>query len=388
MKLRSIRSVAVKGKRVLVRAELNVARDTRGRIVDDSRLRAVLPTFDLLRKRGARTIIATHLGRPEGRRVSSLSTRTLLRPLSRALRAKVAFAPDSIGPAVKRAAEALHNGDVLLLENVRFHAGEEKDDQSYAYQLSSLADLFVLECFGAAHRKHASVVGVGRYLPSFAGLRFVEEVNALSSLLTRPRRPLVAVLGGAKISTKAGLISRLLTHVDALLLGGALANTILKAQGLHIGTSYNEPEMVRAVRMFRLTDVRFHIPVDVVVARPGAAPAVRAVGAVRPRESILDIGPDTIALYAGIIRRAKSVVWNGPMGMFERKPFDRGTREIARSVAGTKGYSVIGGGETVEAVNRMHLARRINFISTGGGAMMEFLEGKHLPGVELVREYR
>ncbi len=388
MKLRSIRSVAVRGKRVLVRAELNVARDARGRIVDDSRLRAVLPTFVYLKKQGARIVIATHLGRPDGRRVASLSTKTLVRPLSRALKTKVRFVNDSIGPTVRASVEALGRGDVLLLENVRFHKGEERDDQSYAYRLSTLADLFVLECFGAAHRKHASVVGVGRYLPSYAGLRFIEEVRELSALLTRPRRPLVAILGGAKISSKIGLISRLIKHVDALLLGGALANTILKAQGLHIGASLNEPDMVRAVRSYNLTDVRFHIPVDVVVSRPGAEPAVRAVGAVRPRESILDIGPDTASLYTDIIRKARTIVWNGPVGMFERKPFDRGTIRIARAVARSKAYSVVGGGETADAVDRARVSRRINFISTGGGAMMEFLEGKHLPGVELVREYR
>lgn len=388
MKLRSIRSVAVKGKRVLVSAELNVARDARGRIVDDSRLRAILPTLHLLRKRGARIIIATHVGRPNGRRVASLSTRSLVGPLSRAMKTKVQFVNDSIGPAVRASVESLGPGEMLLLENVRFHPGEERDDQSYSYHLSMLADIFVLECFGSAHRKFASIVGVGRYLPSYAGLRFIEEVRELSALLARPRRPLVAILGGAKISSKIELISRLLRHVDALLLGGALANTILKAQGLHIGVSLNEPSMVRAVRTFNLTDVRFHIPVDVVVSRPGSRPAVRAVGAVRVRESILDVGPDTVALYTDIIRKAKTIVWNGPMGMFERKPFDRGTINIARSVARSKAYSVVGGGETVEAVDRAHITKRINFISTGGGAMMEFLEGKHLPGVELVREYR
>lgn len=388
MKLRSIRSAKVKGKRVLVRAELNVARDASGRIIDDSRLRAVVPTIAFLRTHGARIIIATHLGRPDGKVVRSLSTRSLAQPLARALKAPVTFVPDSIGKRVRHVVDSMKPRDVVLLENVRFYPGEEEDDHAYAHQLSLLADVFVLECFGTAHRKHASVVGVGRYLPSFAGFEFVREVAELSRCMVRPRRPLVALLGGAKISTKIGLIENLLKHVDALLLGGALSNTILKSQGIQIGTSLNEPGMVRLVRLMNLTDVRLHIPVDVVVHRAGSRPAARAVGGVKKGESILDIGPDTIALYSGIIRKARTIVWNGPMGKFERRPFDRGTCLIARAVGRARAYSVVGGGETVEALKRSRVIKKIDFISTGGGAMMEFLEGKHLPGVELVREYR
>ncbi|MFH0828640.1 MAG: phosphoglycerate kinase [Candidatus Kerfeldbacteria bacterium] len=387
MKLRSIRSVSVRGKRVLVRAELNVARDASGRIVDDSRLRSVVPTIKFLRNKGARIIIATHLGRPNGRVVRSLSTRSLVRPLARALNAPVIVAPDSVGKRVRTLVDSMKPKDVVLLENVRFHPGEEQDDHSYAHQLSILADIFVLECFGTAHRKHASVIGVGRYLPSYAGFEFMQEVQELSRLLVRPRRPLVALLGGAKISTKIGLIENLLKHVDALLLGGALANTILKSQGIQIGASLNEPGMVRQVRLMNLTDVRFHIPVDVVVHRKSFRPIVRAVGGVKRGESILDIGPDTVTLFSKIVREAKTIVWNGPMGMFERRPFDRGTCRIAEAVGRARAYTVVGGGETVEALKRSKVEKRIDFISTGGGAMMEFLEGKHLPGVELVREY-
>ena len=388
MKLRSIRSVSVRGKRVLVRAELNVARNASGRITDDSRLQAVVPTIAWLRSHGARVIIATHLGRPDGKVVKSMSTRTLVRPLARALRTTVRFVDRSAGAKAVAASKALKNGNVLLLENVRFNPGEERDDASYAHALSQLADVFVLECFGTAHRKHASVVGVGRYLPSYAGFEFEEEVRVLSKVLERPKRPLVAILGGAKISTKITLIGTMLKRVDALLLGGALANTILKAKGIQIGASMNEPDMVRLVRVLDLTDTKLHIPVDVMVSSPSSKPCVRAVGAVHPRESILDIGPDTVELFSRVIKNARTIIWNGPMGKFEQRPFDRGTKLIAKTVGMARAYTVAGGGETVEALDTMRVSKKIDFISTGGGAMIEFLEGKHLPGVELVRDYR
>lgn len=303
------------------------------------------------------------------------------------LRTRVTFVPESVGPRAERAVEQCRAGDVVLLENVRFHAEEERDDHGYARKLASLADLEILECFGTAHRKHASVVGVGRYIPVFAGLRFMEEVTVLSRVMAHPKRPLVAILGGAKISTKIGLIESLLTYVDALLLGGALANTILKAKGLNIGASLNEPTMVRSARLLQLTDTKLHIPVDVMVTGPKICVASRAVGNVSARENILDIGPDTVALYAQVLKTAGTIIWNGPMGMFEKKPFDRGTVSLARIIARSKGYSVVGGGETVDALDRARVTRSIDFISTGGGAMMEFLEGKHLPAIELVRNY-
>ncbi len=388
MKLRSIRSVSVRGKRVLVRAELNVARNASGRITDDSRLKAVVPTIAWLRSHGARVVIATHLGRPDGKVVKAMSTKTLTRPLSSALRTPVQFVDQSVGPKAETASAALKNGEVLLLENVRFNPGEEKDDASFSHALSLLADIFVLECFGTAHRKHASVVGVGRYLPSYAGFRFEEEVTVLSKVLEHPKRPLVIILGGAKISTKITLIGSILKRADALLLGGALANTILKAKGMQIGASLNEPDMIRLVRVLNLTDTSLHIPVDVMVSAPGSKPHVRAVGGVQHRESILDIGPDTVELFARIIKSAKTIVWNGPMGKFEQRPFDRGTTQIAKVVGRSRAYTVVGGGETVDALERVHALKKVDFVSTGGGAMIEFLEGKHLPGVELVRDYR
>lgn len=385
MKLRTLTAAKVAGRRVLVTAELNVARDARGRIVDDSRLRAVLPTLTWLRKRGARIVIATHLGRPNGRVVRSLSTRSLVRPLSRALRAPVKWIDESIGPSVVRMSHCLPPGGILLLENTRFHRGDELNQATYAKALSANADCFVLESFGTAHRRHASIVGVGKYLPAYAGLRLAEEVRQLSAVISRPARPFVAVVGGAKISTKLGLLAKLLPRVDALLLGGALANTILQAQGLQIGRSLTEASMLRKVRTLKLTNPKLHVPVDVVVRSRRGHVHVRAVGGVRPDESILDIGPDTVALFAAVLKTARTIVWNGPLGKYEEQPFDAGTKAIARFVARSRAHSLAGGGETVDAIRSQGLERSIDFLSTGGGAMLEFLEGTRLPGVDLVR---
>lgn len=385
MKLRSLTSARVKGRRVLVTAELNVARDSRGRIVDDSRLRAVVPTLVWLQKHGARIIVATHLGRPDGHVVRSLSTRTLVRPLSKALGLPVRWVGDSVGSKVVQAANDLRPGGVLLLENTRFHRGDESNQVGYARELAANADLFVLESFGTAHRRHASIVGVGRYLPAYAGLRLAEEVRRLSAIVAHPTRPFVALVGGAKISTKLGLIARLLPRVDALLLGGALANTILQAQGLQIGRSLTETSMLRKVKALKLTNPKLHVPVDVVVRSRTGKVHIRAVGGVRPDESILDIGPDTVALFASVLATARTIVWNGPLGKYEERPFDAGTKSIARIVAKSRAYSLAGGGETVDAIRSQRLERSINFLSTGGGAMLEFLQGTRLPGVDLVR---
>ncbi len=385
MQLRSVREAQVSSKRVLVTAELNLARSPSGRVLDDSRLQAVLPTLRWLRRSQAKILIATHLGRPNGRVVESLRTKPLARRLSRALGVRVMPLRESVGPSVKPVVERMKPGQVILLENTRFHRGDEANDPHYARRLAELADLFVLESFGTAHRAHASIVGVGAYLPSYAGLQLVKEVEVLSRVLKHPRRPLAVLLGGSKISTKIELISALLPRVDALLLGGALANTILRAQGLQIGRSLNEPAMVRKVRRLKLTNPKFHIPVDVVVSAPPVAPRVRAVGGVQHQESILDIGPDTIALYASVLDAARTIVWNGPMGKYEHPPFDRGTRALAQVVAGSRAYKVLGGGETVDAVRAEGCLKNIDFISTGGGAMIEFLQGRRLPGLELVR---
>lgn len=389
MSLRSVRSARVTpGQRVLVTAELNVARDGRGRVVDDTRLRAILPTLNWLIRKRAKVVIATHLGRPNGRRVASLSTQSLTEPLGRALGRQVAWVDDCIGPKVTAAVSELRPGQILLLENTRFYPGEEKNSSRFSRALAGDADLFVLESFGTAHRRHASIVGVAHYLPAFAGLRLVEEITRLQRVLRHPRRPFIVLLGGAKISSKLGLIARLLPRVDALLLGGALANTILQAQGIQIGTSLTEPEMLRRVRNLKLTNPKLHIPVDVVVQTRGGRPRVRAVGAVSRGESIFDIGPDTRQLFSRIVMTARTIVWNGPMGLYERPPFHVGTKAVARALARSSAESIVGGGETVDALRSQHLEPRVDFVSTGGGAMLEFLEGKTLPGIAALQHSR
>jgi phosphoglycerate kinase len=279
----------------------------------------------------------------------------------------------------------LPRSGIVLLENTRFNAGDEENKPAFARALAANADIFVLESFGTAHRRHASIVGVARFLPAYAGLRFVKEVDVLSRLIAHPRHPTVAILGGAKISTKLGLITRLLKRYDALLLGGALANVVLKAKGIQIGASLVEPNVLNLVRDLDLANPHLHIPIDVIVRGSGAYATLRPVGRVRKGEAIVDIGPDTVELFAAIIRRAGTVIWNGPMGIYEERPFDRGTLALARTVAASSAFSVVGGGETVDAVRHEHLEQKMNFISTGGGAMMEFLEGKRLPGVEVVK---
>lgn len=388
MKLRSLRSARVNGRRVLVRVEFNVARDHRGRIVDDSRIRAVLPTIRWLRNHGAKVILLTHLGRPNGKRVMRYSTKPLVAPLRRLLGAPIQFSSQVVGRNVERRIARLQPGQVLLLENVRFEPGEEANRVGFSKALARLADGYVLESFGTAHREHASIVGLPRLLPSWAGFRLVEEVSMLSRVLHHPKRPLVVALGGAKVSTKLDLMIRLLPKVDALLLGGALANTMLQAKGIAIGRSVSEPSMVRRLRQFPLTSRKLHIPVDVIVHTRGAKTMPRAVANVQSDEAIYDIGADTVDLFSRVIRSGRTIVWNGPMGYYEKHPYYRGTRRIARAVAAARAFTIVGGGETVDALRSQRLEGKVDFLSTGGGAMLAFLEGKVLPGIRALQEAR
>lgn len=384
MKLRSVRQAAVRGKRVLLRAGLNVPIDHRGRVSDDARLKRSLPTLRWLIARHAQVVILSHLGRPHGVRVPHFSLTAVGARLEHLLKRRVLTVGDCVGASVEAAVHGLHASQVLLLENVRFHPEEEANDARFARRLARLGDVYVDDAFENAHRAHASMVAITRYLPSSAGLLMLEEVAELSRLTSRPIRPFVAVIGGAKIASKIGLIEKLLPRVDALLLGGALANTILQACGLQVGRSLVEPSMIRAVARLRLVDPKLKLPVDVIVARsanPRAARARRAVGRVRSQEMILDVGPDTVELFRRVLAVARTVVWNGTLGYAEVSAFAHGTNAIARAIASGRGRTVVGGGETVEAVARLKLARQFSFISTGGGAMLEFLEGKVLPGL-------
>ena len=386
MPKRSVTEAEVRGKRALVRVDFNVPlRD--GDVADDSRIRAALPTIQYLLDRGAAVVLATHLGRPKGNVNSAYSVAPVARRLSELLGQPVATVAAVAGPEVEQAAAALRPGDVLLLENTRFDPGEEANDPELAAGLARLGDLFVNDAFGAAHRAHASTVGVAQLLPSYAGLLLQREETALSRLLNDPERPFVAVLGGAKVSDKFAVLKHLLDRVDALLLGGGMANTMLLAQGRQIGTSLAEPDLVDEAR--RLLDtaeahgVLILTPTDAITARSldSRNGTVTVVDAIPDGEAIFDIGPATVAHYCEQITGARTVFWNGPMGVFERTPFESGTLAIARCVADAGAFTVVGGGDSLAAIDASGVAERIDHVSTGGGASLEYLEGRALPGI-------
>jgi len=398
----SIRDLQLRGRRVFIRVDFNVPLTDDGRVADDTRIRETLPTIEYALNHQARVILASHLGRPKGKVNSKYS----LKPVAERLRQllderigrgkQVGFAPDCIGLEAEEMSGKLEGSQTLLLENLRFHPEEEANDEKFSRQLASLADVYVDDAFGAAHRAHASTVGITRFVKqSAAGLLMEKELQYLGKVLEDPARPFVTILGGAKVSDKIGVIQNLLEKVDALLIGGGMAYTFLKAEGFQVGKSLLEPDKLdvarqtleAAKRAADKTGVRFLLPVDHVVAAEVKADAQTSI--VHPSEPIpsdkmgLDIGPRTIELFVQEIEQARTIVWNGPMGVFEVAPFVGGTTEIAEAVAGNpEATSIIGGGDTVSAVHQAGVAEDITHISTGGGASLEFLEGRKLPGVE------
>ena len=389
----SYQGLPLRGQRVLVREDLNVPLHE-GAIADDTRLRAALGTLRDLSERGARVVVMSHLGRPKARRVPELSLRPVAARLGELLGHAVAFAEDCVGPAAAGAVERLDESGVLLLENVRFHAGDEANDPEFARELAMHGDVYVNDAFAASHRAHASVVGVARHLPAYAGLLMLAELRALHQALDSPRRPLAAIVGGAKISTKAGVLRHLLPRVDAMLVGGAMANTFFKAQGLEVGASLVEDEALDVARdVQRDAGDKLVLPVDAVCARsaqPGQETVVRPVDGVEPGCLILDVGPGTVRRFAERLRPAQTIVWNGPVGMFEIPEFAAGTRgvgeAVAELVAGAGAFALVGGGDTAAAVEALGLAGRFSHVSTGGGATLEYMEGRELPGVAVLRE--
>ncbi len=384
MQKKTLRDIDVAGKTVLVRVDFNVPLDD-GVVTDDTRIRAALPTIAYLREHGAKVILASHLGRPKGKVDPTFSLKPIADYLRDKLHVPVRMAPDSVGPEVREMVDALKPGDVLLLENTRFHAGEEKNDAAYASELASLADVYVNDAFGAAHRAHASTEGVTKHLPAVAGFLLQKELDFLGKALSDPERPFIAILGGAKISDKIGVVSNLLEKVDRLLIGGGMANTFLKAKGYSLGDSLVEDDVLDTARsLMDKGDDRLLLPVDAVIADAfdaRAASKVVAADAVPGGWRVLDIGPKTVERYTAILKPAHTVFWNGPMGVFEFPRFAEGTVAIARAVAGLDATTIIGGGDSVAAVEQAGVADRITHISTGGGASLEFLEGKELPGV-------
>jgi phosphoglycerate kinase len=386
---RSVETADVTGNRVFLRVDFNVPLED-GTIADDTRIRASLPTIEHLVARGARIVAASHLGRPKGKVVEGLRLAPVAGRLSELLGRPVAAATEVVGPQVERATHALAPGDVLLLENLRFEPGEEANDQDLARRLAATADLFVNDAFGAAHRAHASTAGIASFLPAYAGFLLLQEVAALSRLTEAPERPFAAVLGGAKVSDKLRVIERLHDRVDVLVIGGGMANTFLLANGHDVGRSLAEPNLVPDARRVLAAagdrGVRVLLPSDAVVARSpdDAKPSVVAVAGIPADRAVYDVGPETRRAFAAALAGARTVFWNGPMGVFERPAFVAGTRAVAEAVAAAPGYTVVGGGDSLAAIEQLGVGDRIDHRSTGGGASLEFLEGRELPGLAAI----
>ncbi len=386
---KTIRDIDVTGKRVLVRVDFNVPLKD-GRVVDDTRIRAALPTLNFLIEHGAALILCSHLGRPKGEPMPEYSLRPVAEHLSSLLGKPVAFSEECIGPIAEKAAKALKPGDVLLLENTRFYPGETKNDEQMAKQLAVLADIYVNDAFGSAHRAHASTEGVAKYLPAVAGFLMEKEIQYLGQAIADPKRPFVAILGGAKISDKIGVIRNLLQKADQVLIGGGMANTFFRAQGYPVGDSLVEADALDIAReLLTQGGHRLRLPIDVVIAdrfENEAERKVIAMGPVPDGWRIMDIGPETIQAYRKVIAEAGTIVWNGPMGVFEFPAFATGTYELAKAIADSKATSIIGGGDSVAAVQQAGVADRITHISTGGGASLEMLEGIVLPGLAALQD--
>ena len=388
MNKKSIRDVDLKGKRVFCRVDFNVPMKE-GKITDETRIRAALPTIQYLVEQGAKVILASHLGRPKGQVVEELRLTPVAARLGELLGKDVKKADEAFGPVAQEMVAAMNEGDVLVLENVRFYAGEEKNDAELAKEFAALADIFVNDAFGAAHRAHASTAGIADYLPAVSGLLMEKELDVLGKALSNPDRPFTAIIGGAKVKDKIGVIRHLLDKVDNLIIGGGLAYTFVKALGHEIGLSLCEDDKIELAKEFmqlaKEKGVNFYMPVDVVITEEFSETATTKIvniDSIPSNWEGVDIGPKTREIYADVIKNSKLVVWNGPMGVFEMTPFAEGTKAVGQALADAEDtYSVIGGGDSAAAVEKFGMADKMSHISTGGGASLEFMEGKELPGV-------
>jgi phosphoglycerate kinase len=384
----AIDDLRLKGKRVFIRADFNVPLDDNLRITDDSRIRSTLATINYAIDEGARVILASHLGRPKGKPDPRYSLAPIAKRLHRLLDKDVIFAPDCIGSQVENVVSKMKDGDVVLLENLRYHAEEEKNDEEFSKKLASLADFFINDAFGAAHRAHASTVGITRFLTSAAGFLMKKEIEYLKGVVDNPIRPFVAILGGAKVSGKIGVLEHLENKVDKVIVGGGMAFTFIKAMGYEVGDSLVETEMIETAQRIRknlkAAGIKFYLPVDCVIAQslePAAETKIVPTLEIPKGWRALDIGPATVKLFSEALENAKTILWNGPMGVFEVDAFSRGTYSIANAVADAYALTIVGGGDTDLAVHRAGVTNALSFISTGGGASLQLLEGKELPGI-------
>ena len=393
---KTLEDIDVKGKKVFVRADFNVPLDENQNITNDKRIRATLPTIEYLLEHGAAVILASHLGRPKGQVKPELSTKPVAARLSELLKRPVAFAEDCVGAPAEAAAEKLQPGEVLLLENLRFHAEEEKNDPEFAKQLAKLADIVVDDAFGCAHRGHASNQGITKYRETVAGFLIGKELQFIGKALEAPERPFVAILGGAKVSDKINVISNMIEKVDSIIIGGGMANTFLAAEGKAVGKSLTEPDKYDLAKELlakaKAKNVKMVLPVDVVVAddfKADAAKKVVSADGIEDGWQALDAGPETMKLYKEALKGAKTIVWNGPMGVFEFDAFAKGTEAVAEAVAEATengAVSIVGGGDSIAALKKTGLSDKISHISTGGGATLEYLEGKELPGIAAIAD--
>ncbi|MEK5331391.1 phosphoglycerate kinase [Lysinibacillus sp. FSL W8-0992] len=384
---KTMKDIDVKGKRVFVRVDFNVPMAD-GVITDETRIRAAIPTIEYLVEQGAKVILVSHLGRPKGEVKEDMRLTAVGIRLAEILAKPVTKLDEAIGEAVETAVANMQNGDIVLLENVRFHAGEEKNDPALAEQFAKLADVYVNDAFGAAHRAHASTEGIAKHIPAVSGFLMQKELDVLGKALSNPERPFTAIIGGAKVKDKIGVIESLLEKVDHLIIGGGLSFTFIKAQGHDIGKSLLEEDKIELAKSFiekaHAKGVKLHMPIDAVVANEFSKDAetkVVDVDAIPADWMGLDIGPKTAARYAEVIQNSKLIIWNGPMGVFELEPFANGTKTVADAMAATAGYTVIGGGDSAAAVEKFEVADKMDHISTGGGASLELMEGKELPGI-------
>jgi len=394
-RMKTLKSLNLKGKKVLVRCDFNVPFDEKGLISDDSRIKETLPTIEYLIKKGAKIILMSHLGRPEKNQKSKIKNQKFsLGPialrLEELLRQKVNFLDDCVGEKIEKEIDETKEGEVILLENLRFYDEEENNDNGFAKKLAKLGDIYINDAFSASHRSHTSIVGIPKYLPSGAGLLFEKEIKILSKVLGSPWHPLVVIIGGVKIESKIGVIEQFLKKADHLLLGGEIANTILIGKGVSLGRYLLEDkEMIKKIEKIDITCPRVHLPVDGVISLENMAEGyfkIGAIGSVKKEEKVYDIGPETIEIFSEIIKQAKMILWSGPLGLFEEKKFESGTKETAQNIVRNhSAFKVAGGGDTIAALNKFGLLDKFDHVSTGGGAMLEFLSGKKLPGIESLK---